>query len=150
DKTFEGQFRIARIMAVAIMGLAPLVFVAFAFAVTPPSSIDPGGAKMLLYILLIVAIITPTPYKVVERSRISTYKTLGDKSKMTPGQMYLTLQIIRFALTESVFIFAAVVYFVTGRQDWFWDFYPIGIVWVVLAWPTRSKFETFMQKVAMP
>ncbi len=146
----EGPLRIARILAVGIMGLAPLVFIAFAFAVSPPSSIDPGGAKMLLYILLMVAIITPLLYQVIERSRISTYKMLGDKSKMTPGQMYLTLQIIRFALTESIFIFAVIVYFVTGRQDWFWDFYPIGIVWVVLAWPTRSKFETFMQKVQMP
>ncbi len=147
DEKTRKVFGRVRLQAVVMMVVAPLVFAAVPIFIAPMQPFESGGPKMLVYILLIVAVFTPMLYPIIERVQISTYRKLGDKSRMTPLQMYFVQQLIRFSLTEAVFIFALAVFFLTGRQDYFWYFFPIGVFWVVLAWPTESKFETYLKKV---
>ncbi len=147
DEATRRQFNTVRIIAIMMLVVAPLVYAAITFFVRPMEAIDSGSSKMLLYILLIVAVVMPASYPIIERVQLANFRKTRSASKMTPAQLYTTQQVTRFAIIEAVFIFALVVYFVTSQDDWFWYFYPIGVFWTVQAWPTETKFEKYLEKV---
>ncbi len=122
-----------------------------------------GQNDILFYILLILAVIYPIAIPLIENFQIKLYhKNISEtnapnlsmsvlsktKSKQaTPSGLYLILFIIKGSFIESSFIFGLVVYLVSGDITRMLYFYPIGIAWSLIHYPTKPRYEKFLEKV---
>ncbi len=52
---------------------------------------------------------------------------------------HLSAHLVAFARLEAVAILGLVLYFLTGRGDWFWIFTGVAAVGMMLLWPKREK-----------
>jgi len=58
---------------------------------------------------------------------------------------HFTAHIVAYARLEAVAILGLVLFFLTGRQDWFWIFTGVAAVGMVLLWPRRSKVSALLE-----
>ncbi len=145
DEKKLAWWKTIKLMAMAFLVVAPVIYLAVAYFVEMPGQ-QGGQIQMMLYILLIVAIVDPALAKFIERFQISSYR--GSKqTKMTPDNLFFTLSIIKFAFVEMSYIFGLVVYFVSGDRTSMLYFYPIGIAWSFVYWPKKSTYENFIQRI---
>jgi len=143
NEVAETQFKTARILAFAIMVVAPVIYVIIAMVLNLPLK-SGGEIDMLFYILLIVAFVQPAAGLIIERHQVSAYRTRSD-TKMTPAQLLTTIMIIKTAIVEAVFIYGLVVYLLSGDLQRMLIFYPVGAVWAAIHWPRREKWTTLIQ-----
>ncbi len=53
--------------------------------------------------------------------------------------------IVAFARLEAVASFGLLLFFITGRGDWFWYFNGVGLVGMLVLWPLREKVAALLQ-----
>ena len=58
------------------------------------------------------------------------------------------LSLIKFSLIEAIYIYGLVVYLLSGDILKALYFYPVGIAWSVVHWPTRDRFENFVNRLS--
>ena len=148
DQKDEARFKTARLFAYITLVAAPIVylFVAFIVKLTPQEG---GEHLMMFYILLIVAVVAPAMFPIIERMHITQYKS-GRSTEMTPASLYTTVSMMKYAFVEATYLFGLVIFFVSGDINRVFYFYPIGIIWTFIYWPRRDKFEQFLQKLERP
>jgi len=133
------------IMAIMLLIVAPIIFYLISTMLT--TSLTAGGEiKLMFYILLILALVQPLIVPVIERTQISNYRK-NLKTKMAPEQLYLTVSIIKFTFVESIYIYGLLTYLVSNQQNLIYYFYVIGVIWTLIYWPRKTKFEEFITKV---
>lgn len=108
-----------------------------------------AGNELLMYILLIVAVVTPAAAPLVERVQIQLYRS-GKSGHDSPARLFLTLSIIRMAMVEATYVYSFVVFIITGVFTNMLYFYPIGIFWSLVHWPRRVKYEQLLEKLNRP
>ncbi|UCD63632.1 MAG: hypothetical protein JSW34_12950 [Candidatus Zixiibacteriota bacterium] len=145
DEQRQARFKTVRLIAYAMLGAAPLIYIVIAYLLSIPAR-HGGEQQMMLYILLIVAIVQPSVVKFIERFQVTGYQK-NTQSQMTPDNLFFTLSIIKFAFVETIYIFGLVVYLVSGNLDWMLYFYPVGIGWTLVYWPRQSNYERFLQRL---
>jgi len=129
---------------------APLIYLVIPQFIETAEFETQAGMDVLLYMLMLLAVIQPMIVSpLIERHHLKTHSTGGEKSQ-SPGQLYVTLSIIKFAVVETTFIYGLVVFCVTGSYEHMLWFYPIGAIWAVVYWPRRVKYEQFLQKLGTP
>jgi hypothetical protein len=76
----------------------------------------------------------------------------GPRRVYTVGQQperllaaHFTAHTVAFARLEAVAILGLVLFFLTGRQDWFWIFIGVAAVGMVILWPRRSKVAALLE-----
>ena len=99
-------------------------------------------ADWLFYVLLIMAAAYPLLAPWFEREMAMGKQ---GKRRWTPGKRYHSVVLFKSALAGMPFAYAMLLYAYTARE-YFWYFYPIGIVWTIVFWPTKARFEAFMEK----
>ena len=140
----QRRFNIVRLLAFVMLVLTPVAFVIITYVVhleRPPDE----AVIFVFYAMLVIAIVAPFAYKIVERAQLSTYRQLQNK-RMSPAQFATTLVIIKCVFVEASFMYGLVMFFLTADRSYMWYFYAIGVIWAVVYWPTKGKFEELVGK----
>lgn len=140
----NNAFRKTRLFALIFFIISPIIYLGVTLYVTA-ETVNPAANDLLLYMLLILSVVQPALYPLIERFQISQYKRLTE-SRMNVLQLYHTSSIIKYAMVEAVFVYAIAIYFVTGTTEHIWKFYIIGIFWAIIYWPRKTTFENFLTK----
>ncbi len=144
DDTYRCELRKTVVVAVALLVVAPVVYLLVAAMVQwRPETRGGGETTMLFYILLIVGLVQPVAGIFIERRQITNYR-LARGSRMTPWQLFTSVSVIKYAFVAAVYVYGLVVRIVTGEVTWMLWFYPVGIMWSALYWPRHSSCERFM------
>ena len=133
------------VLAIAILVVAPLVYLVVGQVMSPPAR-SGGEYDIMFYILLIVALVTPTFLPLIERFQIRLYRR-HTTSRMSPEQLWVTVCIIKMALVESIYLFGLVVYLLSGDFLRLMLFYAIGVIWAAVYWPRQSQAQRFQQRL---
>ena len=142
---YQRQFTVARLIAFAMTVVSPAAFVIITLFVHPTPQ-PSEGITFVFYCLLIIAIVSPFLYMPIERVQLSNYLRIQSK-RMDPAQLFTTLTVVKLAFVEAIFIYGLLMYLLTADRTYLVYFYPIGIVWAVVYWPTEGKFEEMIAKV---
>lgn len=136
----------SRILAVVLFIFSPLSHLLAANLLNSVNTRheDPG---FILPLLLVLAAFSPLTIIVIEKGMIFAAKERRTGFD-SPEDAWLKLFIIRAALILAIFVYGLVILFLTqyDMQKMLY-FYPIGIVWVFLGWPTRKRYENFISKI---
>lgn len=143
------RYRFVRILALFMLVVAPVIYLIVALAIPEKPGAPEPGTKLMLYGLLVIAIVEPIFYPLIERFHMKQVRPARSR-KMMVEQLYVTLSIIKMALVEAIYIYGLVAYLITYEMDKMLYFYPIGIIWSAVYWPTRDRFETFLSRGDMP
>ncbi len=141
---YRRQFAVTRFVALALVILAPAAF-AIATLFLHPTPQPAEGIRFVFYVLLVIALVSPFLYKIIERVQLSNYRHIQNK-RMNPGQLFTSLTVIKLAFVEAIFVYGLLMFLLTGDRTYLWYFYPIGIAWGVVYWPTEGKFEAMIGK----
>lgn len=135
------------IIQVALLVVAPIVYLVVANVVLQGTEINTQpGNDLLYYILIALSMVHPLAYLVIERIQVAMYRK-SEMSQMSPEQLMSTLLIIRSALVEAIYIFGLVNVFATHDFSRILIFYAIGIVWTVIYWPTKERRQKILDKI---
>jgi MFS family permease len=144
EKTLK-QFRLTRLMAIGLLVFSPVTYVLIAWQVGRDLYEPSAGNDLVFYILLIVGAVSPALCPLIAKSQIIEFRK-KPRGIEEWARLFLTLSIIRFAFAESSFIYGLVVYFLSHSFERMACFYAIGLIWAVVYWPRREKFEGFVQQ----
>jgi F0F1-type ATP synthase membrane subunit c/vacuolar-type H+-ATPase subunit K len=139
------HFRLVRILAVLMLVVAPAIYLIIAYSISAREFAPEAGTRLFFIGLLIIAVVEPVVYPLIERFHLSQLRGRTQIAKVVE-QLYVTLSIIKMALVEAIYIYGLVAYLVTRHFDRMLYFYPVGIVWSVVYWPTRGGFERFLSR----
>lgn len=139
-------FRRARLIYMAGAVAAPLIYLVVGQVVRVDVPEPNVGTDMVFYILLVLGAIDPAIYPVIERAQLRLWR--GPKEDRGVPEMYLTQTITKMAFVHTTFIYALVVYLVSGNFERMLWFYPIGALWVFLYWPGEEKYRSFVERVS--
>jgi len=148
DKPYHEVLRKAKFLALAILVLAPAIYLVVASIYSVPYR-SGGEHDMMFYILFLVAVCQPALLFLIERSQIESYRR-NSQTGMRPEQLFFTISIIKFAVIEAIYVFGLLIYLVSGDVARMLAFYPVAIVWSVIVWPRRSTVEKFKQRLEAP
>jgi hypothetical protein len=131
----------------SILVVAPVIYLLIAYVIGQNQEPMPSaGNDVMFYILLIIAVGSPTLIPLISRIQINSVKRQKQTS-MTIPQIVQMVMIVRIAFVEATYIYGLVIFLLTG--DWFrmLVFYAIGIGWSLVFWPTRSRQEALVRKI---
>ena len=143
------RFRLVNLLALFMLVIAPVIYLVVAYAIPEKQAAPEPGTKLMFYGLLVIGIVEPVMYPLIERFHLKQAPAARDR-KMMVEQLYVTLSIIKMALIEAIYIYGLVAYLITYEMDKMLYFYPIGIIWSAIYWPTRDRFERFLSRGDMP
>ncbi len=135
--------KIVQVIAAATMVAAPIAFLGIAWLTDLPKNDNTAAVDMTFYILLVLALVLPLLSPVIEKIQKAGLKNKNDV-EMTRAQLYHLLSIPRMALVEATYAFGLAIYLLSSDLELMFWFYPIGIIWTLILWPRRKRFERFM------
>ncbi len=147
--TKSHDIRFARIMALAILVVAPLLYLLVALFLKVEMPQGEAYSGLIFQILMVLAIIDPFLLPLIERFQISLYRT-DRQSRMTPSQLYRNNVLIRLCFVEATFLYGLVVCLITGDTGAMLWFYLIGAVWAVVVWPRQARYQRFLERLQRP
>ena len=142
----SNQLSLIRMIAFAMLVIMPLVLLALMFVVSPPKQ-SGGEIEIALLILLIVGMFQPLVLPVITRIQIQNWQEENSENK-SPAILFFMLSLIKFSLIEAIYIYGLVVYLLSGDMIKALYFYPVGIGWSVVHWPTHERFEKFVSRLS--
>lgn len=145
SETALRRFRFVKMLTIFMLVVAPVIYLIVAYSIPAGELAVEPGTDLMFYGLLIIAIIEPAIYPLIERFHLNQRRPAAHKQMMVE-QLYVTLSIIKMALVEAIYIYGLVAYLVTHEMDKMLYFYPIGIIWSLIYWPTRDRFEKFRSR----
>jgi hypothetical protein len=142
NRKLKSGFRRVQLLAVSMLIALPVIYFIVAMLVSPEAGDSSEANRLLFYLLLVVAVTEPALYPLIKRFHMSNLRRGG--TKMSAEQLYFTFSIIKMSLVNAIYIYGLVVYLVTQG---FWRllcFYAVGIVWSIIYWPRRERYERFV------
>ncbi|MDF1545158.1 MAG: hypothetical protein P1R58_08665 [bacterium] len=158
DEFAQVAFKRTRIMAVLLLGVVPVIYLAVGqlVEVVPhevvPHEVVPhegGESDLLFYILIFLALAQPALYPIIERVQISNFSKAVNRT-MKPAQFAFTIALTKLAMVDAIYIFGLVVYFLSGDLSRMLMFYLPGLLWTAIYWPRESSFEELLKKLERP
>lgn len=144
----EKQFRTIKIIALALLVAAPIVYLVVAQIISRDCE-PKAGQDMMVYLLLMVGIASPAVVPILVRAQIKTYQA-SKNTKMTPMNLFFTTSIMSMAVVEAVYVYGLIAFLLTGELVNMLYFYPAGIVWSLVYWPKREKYDKLIGKLSRP
>ncbi len=145
DESVQQQFRVSRLLAIAMLIAAPVAYLIVTFLVGG-RSVAGSPVELVFYLLLAVAIFQPAAAFLIERFQFRAYTTRTG-TKMSPPQLLFMIGIIKYAMVEAVYIYGFVVYFIADDLIYMAPFYCIGVVWSYIHWPRRERWERTIESL---
>ncbi len=148
DVGTKGQRFTFKLKMYLILASSPVAYFIVAWQMfgdhTPSGSVsDP---PILLYVFLPLAIIVPLAGPMVQKVLIVGFKS-GKTQCTSELALYDNIMIIRSALVIASYIWGLMLVFITQDMTYLWYFYPIGITWTIIRWPTEEKYREFVRKL---
>ncbi len=150
-RDFRTEWRKTILIAFSMLVFAPLAYLVIAHLMNGlhAAGQQGGETEILFYVLFVLSMVQPAAAFLITRFQVGRYRSL-EAPRMTAGQLFTSLSIIRFALVEAAYIYGLVVFFVSGEIDRMYWFYPVGIAWSVVYWPRRASWERLVQALEAP
>jgi hypothetical protein len=121
-----------------------LVYAAVVHLVPPPQTAPFAQANPLFWVLVVVTALNVVTLTPVQRAMLA-----GPLRVHAVGQdlaallrAHLASQMVLYARLEAIAVFGLVLFFVTGRSDWFWAFAAVAAAGMVLLWPTAERVRS--------
>lgn len=145
DRTTIRELRKTRLLAVLMLAVSPLVYLAFAALLDITEKIG-GEYQLMLYILLIVALVEPVLVPLLRKLQINSYRK-RKSSRATPAQLLLVLQLIAFSFVHAIYIYGFVLYLISGSFLDLFLFSIIGGVWSAIYWPREGAMKKLIRSI---
>ena len=145
DRLTIRELRKTRLLALLMLAVSPLVYLAFAALLNMPEKTG-GEYQLMLYILLIVALVEPGLVPLLRKLQISNYRKRKN-SRATPAQLQLVLQLIAFSFVHAIYIYGFVLYLVSGSFPNLFYFYTIGGAWSAVYWPREGATSKLLRRI---
>jgi len=145
DQFAQVALKRIRIMAVMLLIVVPIIYLAVAQMVEVVPH-EGGDINLMFYLLIIVALIEPGLFPIIERIQISNFRKAVN-AKMQPAQFSFTIGLTKLAMIEAIYIFGLVFYFLSGDLSNYLLFYIPGIFWTLRYWPNESRLKILLEKL---
>lgn len=144
-KNFDSLFKIVRIISIFLSIIAPFLFLYIAYYyVQIDQAIE--YTDIIVAVLLAYSAFAPLSLLVIRKAIVRNYLS-GKSMNVSPEQLWFKLFIIRAAVSGGIFAFGFLVYFLSGNVIQMLYFYPIGFAWSIVHWPTRDRFQQFLNEL---
>jgi len=116
---------------------------AIVFLIPPPQSAVLAQGEHLLWIFGLVAAVNIVTLMPVYRAMMARPRRVFAVGRELAPLLsaHFACHAIAHARLEAVAVLGLVLFFITGRGDWFWIFNGTAIVGMLLLWPLREKVE---------
>jgi hypothetical protein len=138
------QQHVTRLMVLCASFIAGvLVYAALIYLIPRPSVIPVAQASHLLWALVLVAVLNLVTLTPISRAMLAgplrVYAVSQDQQPLL--RAHLVAQVVLFARLEATALFGLVLWFLTGRADWFWAFAAIALAGMVVLWPSSDRVK---------
>ena len=125
--------------------VVPLIFllITYLVPVNPPADTMPDW---LLFMFVFLSVFSPAIGKIAEKKSINDFKS-GKVAKEMYNQIFFNISLAKIALVEAIFIYALVIFFLTGDQNKFFILWPVGVIWGVVVKPTENSARNFLERI---
>ncbi len=144
---------LSRLRLICIATLSTVVIYGGVVFVTPPPEHLPlAQGEHFLWIFAALSVLNLVTIMPVYRAMLATSRGTFARSA-DPGPLlasHLKAHAVAFARLDAVALLGLVLFFLTGRGDWFWVFNGVAAVGMVLLWPLREKIENLVASPTEP
>lgn len=125
----------------AAMVASVLIYGTIVYLVPPQSSVPIAQATTLLWLFVIAALLNAVTLTPVYRAMLVGPKRVFavDPDERPLLAAHLVASVVLFARLEAVAVLGLLLFFLTGRRDWFWAFAGVAMVGLLALWPTRRR-----------
>ncbi|MFH1177259.1 MAG: hypothetical protein V1750_07615 [Acidobacteriota bacterium] len=131
--------------------LSTLIYGVVVFITPPPETPPLARGDLLMWAVVVLALVNLATLMPVYRAMLA-----GPRRAYAEGQQvepllaaHTTAHVVACARLEVLGVLGLVVFFLTGRGDWFWILNGVAAVGLVLLWPLREKVETLLGATAV-
>ena len=138
--TVDGHVGRLQIVCASLLASLGVYGVIVALIALPDDPTFPQGEPLLwgFAFLAAVNLVTIMPvYRAMLAAPRRVYTVNHEAQRLLAA--HSAAHLVAFARLEAVGILGLVLYFLTGRHDWFWVFTAIAAVGMLLLWPSRAK-----------
>lgn len=146
DELVKSHTRTLHVLAGAFL-LSCVVYGLIIFLVPPPESPVLQQTRTVLWIfgaLTILNLVTIMPvYRAMLAQRRKVYAVSREPQPLLAA--HRAAHLVAFARLEFIAILGLLVFFITGRGDWFWFFNGVALVGMLALWPLREKVVALLE-----
>ncbi|HUV30813.1 MAG TPA: hypothetical protein VMY05_06985 [Acidobacteriota bacterium] len=139
----ERQYAAVRLLAVVMLVGLPTVCLLLGILLSPDSLAGDGVNEFVVYVLLIVGATGPAIVPVIQRWGLN--RKGRPSTPVSASALFVSVYVLKMAAIEAVYVYGLVVFLLSGEFEKMAYFYPVGIVWTVVSWPNRGKFDRFLK-----
>jgi len=160
EPELDKRVKQGRLLALMFLVVTPLVVLIIACLIKVKKMYPEGTDNFVIYVIFIVAFITPLISIIVKKVQINNYRRNKGKvlntgplalekqyKEMTTGQFFISLLIVQLAFVEATYIYGFMVFLISGELVNILYFYIIGIIWSFIFWPREEKTKNFMKSL---
>lgn len=144
DSKQEKELKKSRLFSWLMGVIAPVLYLIVATVINVTPSPSPQ-MNMMFYILLVIAIVQPSLFFLINKYQITMYKK-STNTTMSSAQFFTSLTLIRMSFVDAVYLYGFVIFILTADLTKMLWFYPIGAIWLYIHWPRQEQFEQFIQE----
>ena len=145
DKSMFSLLNQSRIIALFLLIVAPLNYLSVAYYNLVGSKTS-EFIDIIMPILLIYGIFAPFVLLIIKKTMLIAYNK-GKMKFKSPEHAWRKLSIMQTAVVSGIFAFGFIIFLMSGDIQRMLYFYPIGVVWVFFGWPTRKRYENFIEQI---
>ena len=97
-------------------------------------------------VLLIYGVFSPFVLLVIKKAMVIAYRK-GKMKFKSPDHAWRKFSLFQSAVVAATFIYGFIAYLQSGDIEKMLYFYPIGAVWAFFFWPTRKRYENFIEQI---
>jgi len=148
SKAFSADriIHISTLVTIVLLLVTPLVFLLVALVLRFPSRSGTANGLFLTFSLLGIAAVLPLFGFAVERTTVrkNGTKSLEEHSGVA---LFYSVNWLKLAIVDSIYVLGMAVYIIRGDIVSMLAFYPIGVFWSLVVWPTRTRRESFLKRL---
>lgn len=148
EQSVEKQFRTLKVVTWAFLVASPVVYLLVGNLVGRTIG-APAGNELVVYLLFAIGLVQPAFGWVIARIQVQAYRA-RPQTDMQPVNLFFTLSLIKMALVEAIYVYGLVSLFISGEFLNMLFFYPVGVAWSLVHWPTREKYNRLVESLGHP
>lgn len=127
--------------------LSCVIYGLIVFLIPPPESPVLQQTRTVLWIFGTLTILNVVTIMPVYRAMLAQPRKVYTVSKEPQPLLaaHRAAHLVAFARLELIAILGLLVFFITGRGDWFWFFNGVALVGMLVLWPLREKVVALLE-----
>ncbi|UCC44172.1 MAG: hypothetical protein JSU65_13835 [Candidatus Zixiibacteriota bacterium] len=145
----EKQYKLFKYIRAFLLIEGPIAYLVVAGVAPLGNQVSEVFNNLVLYILLVVAALYPLVFPIIKNAAITQHRLTGEGDVAT-ASLFVSIQFVGMAFIHTSYILGFIVFLLSRRLDYMLYFYPIGLAWTLLRWPSREKFDAFVKEYSQP